>query len=227
MGASPGIGMVRIGLHRSSFIIRSTSIRYVGYHFQLVRGRDMLADYWHEVMLETPDMTFRFEPKQIKVRSDGTAVVSGIYRLGGTMIFSSDDQRRRKADWRYMTNSFRLNGNEIVPINSTASVVNDNEVVPPTEHTVTADEEATTSRHYLPQTLIASESNPRSKSDFVTMTNAFLRQQFLEARSGGNTSIMVDYQTQGIFSLHIDANYRLDGVDMMLDRYYLNHQLAP
>lgn len=233
MGASPGIGMVRTGLHRSSFSIHSTSVRCVGHRFQLVRGRDMLADYWYEIMLESPDMTFRFEPKQIKVRSDGTAVLSGIYCLGGTMILSSDDQRRRKADWTYMSKSFRLNGNEIVPINSTASVVNDNEVVSPTEHTVTVDEDAKTSRHAmeahpLSQTLIASEPNPTSESDVVAMTNAFLRQQFLEpARSVGNTPIMVDYKTQGIFSLHIDANYRLDGMDVMLDEYYLNHQLAP
>lgn len=201
----------------------------------MARGRDMLADYWYESMLESPDMTFRFEPKQIKVRSDGTAVLSGIYRFGGTLILSSDDQKRRKADWSYMSNSFRLNGNEIVPISSTTSSAHENDsAASAADHTVTADEDAKTSRramevHHLSTTLIASEPNPTSESDAVAMANAFLRHHILEpsARSGGNTPIMIDYKTEGIFSLQIDANYRLDGVDTTLDRYYLNHQLAP
>lgn len=206
----------------------------VGHHFQLARGRDMLADYWYESMLESPDMTFRFEPKQIKVRSDGTSVLSGIYRFGGTLILSSEDQKRRKADWSYMSNSFRLNGNEIVPINSTTANSSDTEATASPDQAVSADEQAKTSRrahevHHLSQTLIASEPTCASESDAVAMANAFLRQHILEpsARSGGNTPIMIDYKTEGIFSLQIDANYRLDGVDTTLDRYYLNHQLAP
>lgn len=176
----------------------------------------MLADYWFETLSESPDMTFRFEAKQIKVRSDGTSVLSGIYQFGGTLILESEDQKRRKADWSYMTSSFRLEGNEITPVGSLPhQPMNQSTNCLPSSSSQQCDE--------------GSEEEKKKDDAISAAANAFLSQHILQhgTKDSGNKPVIIDYKTEGIFSLAIDAEYRLDSVEATLDRYYLNHQLAP
>lgn len=205
----------------------------VGQSFQLARGRDMLADYWYESMQESPDMIFKFEAKQIKVRSDGTAVVSGIYQFGGTLILSSEDQRRKKADWQYMSTSFRLQGNEIAPVSATNPQNNENSSTNTCHTQETGVIEVGREAPMLVTPSSSSNSNNavEVEDEVTALANAFLRQHILEPsihqeEEGQKGAITIDYKTEGIFALHIDADYRLDGVEATLDRYYLNHQLA-
>jgi hypothetical protein len=47
-------------------------------------SKKLLGQFWYERMMEAPDLVFRFEAGRIKVRSDGTAVLSGRYSITGT-----------------------------------------------------------------------------------------------------------------------------------------------
>lgn len=217
-----------------------------GQKFQLARGREMLADYWFETMQESPDMIFRFEAKQIKVRSDGTAVLSGLYLFGGTLVLSTEDQRRRKADWQYMCNSFRLEGNEIAPVNKSMienkddSKIEDSATTPTTPieaHKVSNQQQTIESdlnqgcvedsNRHTPTHPISSDK--KQDDEMTNLANAFLKQHILDPleSSSEKDTIAIDYKTEGIFTLHIDANFRIDSVEATLSRYYLNHQLAP
>jgi hypothetical protein len=61
---------------------------YVDVTKSLSGSKKLMGQFWYERMMETPDVMFHFEAGRIKVRSDGTAVLSGEFRLTGTKFIA-------------------------------------------------------------------------------------------------------------------------------------------
>lgn len=53
-------------------------------------SKDILGNYWFERMQEAPDVRFHYEATRIKVRSDGTAVLQGHFKICGTKVISHE-----------------------------------------------------------------------------------------------------------------------------------------
>lgn len=54
---------------------------------KMLKGsKELLGQFWFERMMDAPDVKFDFFSDQIKVRSNGTAVLTGNFKISGTKI---------------------------------------------------------------------------------------------------------------------------------------------
>lgn len=54
---------------------------------KMLKGsKELLGQFWFERMMDAPDVKFDFFSDQIKVRSNGTAVLTGNFKISGTKV---------------------------------------------------------------------------------------------------------------------------------------------
>lgn len=64
--------------------------------------------FCYENMCVSPDVSFYFDSQRIKVRSDGTATLSGVFSITGHLVISSPYEEKLVQEDYLMTPSFRL-----------------------------------------------------------------------------------------------------------------------
>jgi hypothetical protein len=96
------------------FVLQGQGIRAANGKSRInFNGKLAAGSFWYERMLDGPDVIFDFDGKFIKVRSDGTAVLTGNFRLSGTRIVHEPHIERQLQQLLTLANPWNYNGHPI------------------------------------------------------------------------------------------------------------------
>lgn len=160
------------------------------------------ARFWYERMFDAPDLVFRYEAEKIKVRTDGTATLSGRYQINGTRIVSTLAEQEvflREAQCvlgAMRAQQYRLAGATQSFVDSCSS---DSSIVEPTSHSGDVSTATLSTETDSCGSLVG-----WSGHESATANSTFSPRVF-------------PYAGCGRINFHIDSHMRIEHIEMFVD----------